>query len=355
MQRQYSIALDLLLSSVAASAKGKYEKAAKLYDAALRSPDFAKTLATLDKEQGDALAAYKAAKAATAAAPKKDDATAKKEENATPGQRMSSFLSGLHAKREAAKVKAPAKKAVAVADPSKKSAPAPAAKKTEKADAQDDEFDSIINEMTEASTIDQILDPALDLTDDGVDNGGGDDTSAIPRPTPTVNKADADPSPGNGESDLDTDQDDLMDLDLADLTDLSDDDFGDETAASEDDEDEDEDEDSDDDKKSEEDASSDDDEDDEDEDEDEDDKDDKKDDKKLPPFMKKDDKKEDATATKNVKAAFTQTINNLSALDRLTTLTASMVDGTIKKKQTAKAVASSKKPAVAPAKPASKK
>lgn len=371
MQRQYSIALDLLLSSVSASVKGKYDKAAKLFDAALRAPDLAKTLSSLDSEQAQALIDLKAKKAEKAGTKPEE---VKKEETATAGQRMAGFLKNLHATREAAKAapsKADDKKAKDVkataAAPAPKDKTAAPAKKPVKADAQDDEFDKVIDNMTQANTIDQILDPKLDMKDDGCDDGGGDATAPIPRPAPEV-KADADPSPGNGESSLDTDQDDLMDLDLDDLTDLSDDDFG-ETAASDEDEDEDEEDDKED--KDAEEAASDDKEDDKDDKsddkgdgkkappfvkKDDDSKsDDKKDDgdKKAPPFVKKDDDKEESKS-KPAKAAFTRTISNLTALDRLSALTASMVDGTIKQK--AKNVASSKKkPVDKAAKTASKK
>lgn len=340
--QQYSIALDLLLTSVAASVKGKYEQSAKLFDAALRSPDLAKMLSTLDKEQADALTAYKAKKAEKAGAKPAAAEDKKEVAAATAGQRMAGFLKELHATREAAKVKpTTAAPAAVVKDTKTAAAPTKTDKKTKpatvKADTQDDNFDDVIDKMTQATTIDQILDPALDMTDDGCDDGADDGSVGehIERPAPAV-KADADPSPGNGESSLDTDQDDAMDLD--DLDDLSDEDFG-EHASSDDEDEDDEDEDKDDDKSKSEEASD-------DSDDKKDDKEDKKDkdgdkgddkkdkdgDKKdLPPFMKKDDKAESKTVAP-AKAAFTRTISNLTALDRLSALTASMVDGTIKQK-----------------------
>lgn len=374
---KYSIALDLLLASVQASTKGKYKQSARLFDAAIKSKDFASTVASLDKIQSAGLSALKEAqkakrvaaatdkakaekaKAAKVAATAKKPTTAKKVETKaapatkpeTAGQRMASFLKEIHK----------TKQATASATATKK------AKKPVKA-SEGDDFNSIIDQMTEASTVDSILDPALDLNTQK-DDADSPDTESILRsgpdaskPAQTADAEDGDPSPGDGESDLDTDQDDLMDLDdvgdLSDLQDLSDADFtsaasdadgmgagddadtymgGDESAAA----------------------------DDEDGDEDGDD------DKGGNPFAKKDDKEEGkaksvkaksapakaaakpavaapkaAQKASPVKESFTRTVHNLAALDRLSALTAALVSGTAKKPV---------KAASKPAKTASKK
>jgi RNA polymerase primary sigma factor len=350
---KYSIALDLLLASVQASSKGKYKTSARFFDAAMKCKDFANTVASLDKQQSQALTSLKAslkaakaekAKKAQAAVPKKDAAaksakkaqakttaqkTVAKPTSGTPGKRMASFLKEIHAKRQAALA------AKGNGKPVK-------AKKSAKASSNADQFMTTIDEMTEASTVDSILDPALDLNtqkDDSeapetehIDRSGPD----VSGPSETADAMDGDPSPGNGESDLDTDQDDLMDIDddigdLSDLEDLSDGDFttadadglgddgddadtfdggDDETASSDEDGDDDSD----------------------DEDEDEDD------DKGGNPFAKKDDKEESKTKAQKaktahtpVKAAFKRTVHNLAALDRLTATTSKLVAGTAKK------------------------
>lgn len=315
--KKYSIALDLLLSSVAAAKKGKLQTAGKLYEAALRAKDIHATVATLDKEQGEAMTAMKAAQAQVAARKTAKQANGKKA-TASAGKQLASFLKEVNDKRTAAKASAPKKTGKKV-----------------KAETDTDKFNETMDEMTQANAGDD-LDPLLDLVDDGEDDGGDAPPAATSRPTPAVADMDGDPSDGMGESDLDTDQDDLMDIqdDLDDLTDLSNEDFlgaatDDEDDESDDGEDEDEDDDN------EEDASSDD-------DEDEDDGDSKGKPfggKKAPPFGKKDGDKKDDKEEGTAKKAFSQTIGNLAALDRISELTASLVDGNVSKKKTSAKVA----------------
>lgn len=294
---KYSITLDLLLASLSAASKGKHKTAAKMFDAALHAKDSKATIAALDKAQGEALATLKKEKATAAKAPVK---STKKPETAT--ERMSSFLEEIAKKREEAKK-------------AKKKPVSAKGKKKVKAGSDQEEFDSTIDEMTEASAGDE-LDPALDLQNPGADDDPAEPGDAIDRSGPAVSgpeKADVDPSNGMGESDLDTDLDDAMDLD--DLADLSEEDFL--AAENEDDEPMDD---------GEGDTS--------DEDSDEN------------PFAEEDATPTTAKADKT--KAFTRTIGNLAALDRLSALTASLVDG----KKPVKAAA---KPAAKAAKPASKK
>ena len=346
---KYSISLDLLLASVQLAHSGKLEKAAKLFDAAIRSKDLKQTVAALDVLQSRSLAASKKPTETASNKPKKTE---------TAAQRMANFLEEINASRAKAKTtsgkKATGKQTAAGGLDNFKGKQAAPFKK--EADTDTDEFEDTIDNMT-ATTVDQILDSDLDLVDDGVDDGGETPAPSGPRPTPNVaDFDDGDPSNGMGESTLDTDQDDLMDIedadfededDFSDLNDLSDEDFlG--AASDDDDEDKDEDDDKEDDDKDEDeddsdsdsDSDSEDDKDDKKED-DKDDKDNKKDDdkgdKKENPFAKKDDKKEDASAARtNVKKNFSRTVKNLAALDRLSALTAGLVEKSSKQKSNRK-------------------
>lgn len=144
---KYSRALDLVTSSIRLAQKGQMEKAAKLFEAALKSKDLDATLATLESQQ---VAAFNEVQKA----------------NPT----LASLFTEIAAK------KAPKKKAKAKAKPFGGKAAPPFKKKVKAAEGEDD--------GEEESGIDDELDPVLDeMTaddlsgDDGLNVVDGDDLS----------------------------------------------------------------------------------------------------------------------------------------------------------------------------------
>jgi len=186
--KHYSKSLDLLLAATQFSLKGQPEKAAKYFMLATQQRDMKATLAGLDKLNADNKARAEAAKAEASTA------TAKPEDGA---KRVAKFLKEHAATRK----QVAAKKAG-----------------SQTADTDADIFNETINKMTRQEA---DLDDVLELPEEtaGEDNG-------------------------QGESDLDVGQDDASDLeyspteetadedeldlsDLGDLSDLEEDDFGD--------------------------------------------------------------------------------------------------------------------------------
>jgi hypothetical protein len=176
--KQYSKSLDLLLTASQFALNGNHEKAAKFFTQAMAQKDLKTTLIALDKLQG---ANLEAAKTIQTAANKTTTRTP------TASGRVATFL---------------AEKAKAKGKMGKDGKP-------KKVQATEDEFNSVMDDMTEE---DADLDDILELPVSGTDNG-------------------------NGESDLDVGNDDASDLDfspteslnladLDDLRDLDDDDFG---------------------------------------------------------------------------------------------------------------------------------
>lgn len=143
---KYSRALDLVTTSIRLAQKGQMEKAAKLFESALKSKDLDATLAALETQQ---VAAFEAAKKA----------------NPT----LASLFTEIAAKKKKSKAKAKpfgGKQAPPFKKKSKAKASEGEGDDGEEESGVDDELDPVLDEMT-----------ADDLSDDGLNTVDGDDLS----------------------------------------------------------------------------------------------------------------------------------------------------------------------------------
>ena len=124
---KYNRALDMLLAAVTLTQQGKLEKAAKFLSAAAKHKDIKAVIAALDKHQEKSLAALRSEVAAKAK-PKSSV--------------LAQYLAEIAAKKKA---KAASKK-----------------KKKAKAASEVDDFDTILDDMTEEDANDETTDDSLD-------------------------------------------------------------------------------------------------------------------------------------------------------------------------------------------------
>lgn len=125
---KYNRALDLLLAAVTFTQQGKFEKAAKFLSAAAKHKDIKAVIAALDKHQEKSLAALRSEVAAARSKPKSSV--------------LAQYLAEIAAKKKA---KAASKK-----------------KKKAKASSEVDDFDTILDDMTEEDASDETMDDSLD-------------------------------------------------------------------------------------------------------------------------------------------------------------------------------------------------